>query len=85
MVAARLGFDIVEVPTVWIDQPGSKLSLRREAKRMLGGLLRLWVHHHTLPIDATMRPAGLSRPAPVDDTPATAADRLRPPATADAA
>jgi glycosyltransferase involved in cell wall biosynthesis len=50
LVAQRLGFDVVEVPTVWIDQDGSKLSAGRDASRMLKSALRLWVHHHTLPV-----------------------------------
>ena len=28
VVARRLGFDVVEVPTVWLDQAGSKLRAR---------------------------------------------------------
>ena len=33
VVADRLGFDIVEVPTVWIDQAGSKLSVAARRAR----------------------------------------------------
>lgn len=51
VTARRVGFDVVEVPTVWIDQSGSKLDARRDALRMLAGTARLWVHHHTLPVD----------------------------------
>lgn len=53
VTARRTGFDIVEVPTVWIDQAGSKLHAGRDAVRMLAGTARLWLHHHTLPIDAS--------------------------------
>lgn len=62
LVARQLGFDIVEVPTVWVDQPGSKLRAGRDARRMLVSSLRLWLHHRVLPVDAA--PAAL---APVAD------------------
>jgi glycosyltransferase involved in cell wall biosynthesis len=52
VAARRTGFNVVEVPTVWIDQSGSKLTARRDAVRMLIGAARLWFHHRTLPIDA---------------------------------
>jgi len=48
VVAHRLGLEIVELPTVWIDQAGSKLALRREATRMGTGLMRLWAHHRAV-------------------------------------
>src|SRR6478752_7699194 len=47
VVADRLGFDVVEVPTVWIDQAGSKLRPGADAARMLKSALRLWIHHRT--------------------------------------
>jgi glycosyltransferase involved in cell wall biosynthesis len=56
LTASRLGFRIIEVPTVWIDQRGSKLHTGRDAARMLAGTARLWVHHHTLPIEAPTDP-----------------------------
>jgi glycosyltransferase involved in cell wall biosynthesis len=52
VLARRCGFDVVEVPTVWIDQAGSKLCLRRDVRRMLAGMFRLWVHHRAMPVDA---------------------------------
>jgi len=51
VVADRLGFDLVEVPTVWIDQAGSKLRPAADASRMLKSALRLWIHHRTMPVD----------------------------------
>ena len=51
VVARRLGFEVVEVPTVWLDQPGSKLRPRRDAARMLMSALRLWLHHRTMPVE----------------------------------
>jgi glycosyltransferase involved in cell wall biosynthesis len=50
LVADRLGFEMVEVPTVWIDQAGSKLSAAADASRMLKSALRLWIHHRTMPV-----------------------------------
>jgi glycosyltransferase involved in cell wall biosynthesis len=75
VTARRAGFDVVEVPTVWIDQSGSKVDARRDALRMLAGTARLWVHHHTLPIE-NERPDGVAGSRSVasdqlDDRPAT--------------
>jgi glycosyltransferase involved in cell wall biosynthesis len=50
LVARRLGFQVVETPTVWIDQRGSKLRAGRDAWRMLASALRLWIHHRVLPV-----------------------------------
>ena len=57
VTARRTGFEITEVPTVWIDQAGSKLEARRDAVRMLAGAARLWFHHHAMPVDAEAPPA----------------------------
>lgn len=50
LVARGLGLRLVEVPTVWIDQPGSRLDVVRDARRMASSLLRLYVHHRVLPV-----------------------------------
>jgi glycosyltransferase involved in cell wall biosynthesis len=55
VIARRLGFDVVEVPTLWIDQAGSKLRAWRDSGRMLGGTVRLWIHHRMTPIAAEAR------------------------------
>lgn len=47
VVARRLGYDIVEVPSIWIDQQGSKVHNGRDAARMAIGSLVLWLHHRT--------------------------------------
>lgn len=60
--ARRSGFRIVELPTVWIDQSGSKLDARRDATRMLAGAARLWVHHRSLPIEPVAAVPGTARP-----------------------
>ena len=61
VVADRLGFDVVEVPTVWIDQQGSKLSAGRDASRMLKSALRLWIHHRTMPVGPAAGATPLAR------------------------
>jgi glycosyltransferase involved in cell wall biosynthesis len=50
VTARRLGMHVVEVPTVWVDQPGSSIGLARDSKRMAASMLRLWVHHRVLPV-----------------------------------
>ncbi|HET9075949.1 MAG TPA: glycosyltransferase [Acidimicrobiales bacterium] len=62
LIAARsMGFDVLEVPTVWVDRPGSRLSAGRDGRRMAMSLLRLWMHMRVLPL-----PAADSRPDVVD-------------------
>ncbi len=53
LVASRLGFQITEVPTIWIDQAGSKLHAWKDTSRMLKGAVRLWLHHRVLPIETS--------------------------------
>jgi hypothetical protein len=52
VTAQSLGFEVVELPTIWLDQCGSQLRPVSDARRMALSALRLWVHHRTLPIDA---------------------------------
>lgn len=77
ILTSRLGYRIVEIPTLWIDQAGSKLGARRDAVRMLKSALRLWVHHTTLPVDAPV-PVGARPVAPVIGLPKQRVDRLAP-------
>ena len=37
------GWRVVEVPTVWIDQEGSRVSTVGDSRRMGASLLRLWL------------------------------------------
>lgn len=46
----RLGYRIAEVPTVWVDQAGSRLHTRRDSQQMLLSSLRLWFHHQVIPV-----------------------------------
>jgi glycosyltransferase involved in cell wall biosynthesis len=69
--ARRLGYRIVEVPTVWVDQSGSRLRAGRDARRMLWSSLRLWLHHRIIPIEGERddrtrpRPPAHRRPVPL--------------------
>lgn len=56
VTAKALGFTVVEVPTVWIDREGSRLSALSDARRMAGSLARLWLHHRTLPVTLPSSP-----------------------------
>lgn len=50
VTARQLGYRIAEVPTVWVDQAGSRLHARRDTQRMLVSSLRLWLHHRVIPV-----------------------------------
>jgi glycosyltransferase involved in cell wall biosynthesis len=45
--AAEAGHRIVEVPTIWIDQEGSRVSAVGDSGRMGASLLRLWARRRT--------------------------------------
>ena len=60
VVARELGFELVEVPTVWVDQADSKLNAAADARRMLASAMRLWVHHHVIPVQAGTPPPHVS-------------------------
>jgi glycosyltransferase involved in cell wall biosynthesis len=40
--ANELGFQVVEVPTVWIDQEGSRVNAMSDSRKMGASLVRLW-------------------------------------------
>ncbi len=46
-VCKKFGFVIKEVPTIWCDQAGSKLTLRGGLK-MFGALFKVWLAHRTI-------------------------------------
>ena len=71
-VADRLGLRIEEVPTIWVDQAGSKVSTRRDSVRMLVSALRLWLH---LRIDPIPVPVPVAHPPAVEDVSARAEPR----------
>jgi glycosyltransferase involved in cell wall biosynthesis len=55
LIARGLGYQVAEVPTVWIDQTGSRLRRGQDSLRMAASALRLWLHHRLLPVDGTAR------------------------------
>ena len=75
VTARRRGFRIVEVPTVWVDQPGSTIGLGRDSRRMAASLFRLWLHHRVLPVapavaypdEPVIAPQPTSSPEPTGD------------------
>ena len=82
LVARALGYRIAEVPTVWIDQAGSRVDAVADARRMAVSSLRLWLHHRVLPVPraAAAAPAAAARPplaaAPAHGGPELATDDL---------
>ena len=63
--AGERGWRIVEVPTVWIDQAGSRVRPIADTRRMGLGLMRLWARRRTGGLAAG--PAGRRPLAPVPD------------------
>jgi glycosyltransferase involved in cell wall biosynthesis len=55
VTARRLGYEVVEVPTLWIDQAGSKVRAWNDSTRMLASAVRLWFHHRVMPIPSRAR------------------------------
>lgn len=51
IVARRLGYRVAEVPTIWIDQQGSRVRARSDTAQMAASALRLWLHHRVIPVD----------------------------------
>jgi hypothetical protein len=52
VTARKLGFGVTEVPTVWIDQAGSRMRSGPDSFLMAASALRLWLHHQLLPVEA---------------------------------
>jgi glycosyltransferase involved in cell wall biosynthesis len=52
VTARKLGFGVTEVPTVWIDQAGSRVRSGSDSLLMAASALRLWLHHQLLPVEA---------------------------------
>ena len=62
LTARNLGYKVVEVPTIWIDRDGSRVEALTDARKMGFSLLRLWLHHRVLPVEAE----GIAPPSKVD-------------------
>jgi glycosyltransferase involved in cell wall biosynthesis len=54
VVSRQLGLRVVEVPTVWVDRAGSRLSAGRDGRRMVLSALRLWLQTRVLPVPDTV-------------------------------
>jgi len=67
LAAHDLGLTVAEVPTVWVDQAGSKVDALRDARRMAASALRLWFHHRVLPVEPTPAPATGAHAPPLLD------------------
>ena len=50
LTARALDFRVAEVPTVWIDQDGSRVRVLHDTVRMAASLGRLWLHHQVMPV-----------------------------------
>ena len=48
--AGELGYRVAEVPTVWLDKDGSRLSTGRDSLRMAASLALLWLRHRVVPV-----------------------------------
>lgn len=48
--ARALGFSVAEVPTVWLDKDGSRVSTVRDSLRMGASLLVLWLRNRVVPV-----------------------------------
>jgi len=57
VTATRLGFRIVEVPTIWVDRPGSRVRAS-DSQRMAASSVRLWMHHRVLPVQESAAASG---------------------------
>jgi glycosyltransferase involved in cell wall biosynthesis len=64
IVVSKLGYSVLEVPTVWIDQDGSTVTPSAHARRMAASALRLWIHHRVLPLEISEPPARLTAVPP---------------------
>jgi glycosyltransferase involved in cell wall biosynthesis len=64
LLAARdLGHRVVDVPTVWIDQEGSRVRPVRDTRRMGGSLVGLWARRRLGAARARLRRRGAARVA----------------------
>jgi glycosyltransferase involved in cell wall biosynthesis len=75
-VAGDRGHRLAEVPTIWVDQDGSRVSAVKDARRMGAGLLRLWAARRRRDqggVEAV--PTAAAAPAPATVPAAVPADR----------
>lgn len=48
--ARALGLSVAEVPTVWLDRDGSRMSTARDSARMAASLALLWLRNKIVPV-----------------------------------
>ncbi|HEY3737798.1 MAG TPA: glycosyltransferase [Jatrophihabitans sp.] len=48
--ARQLGLSVAEVPTVWLDRQGSRMSTSRDSARMAASLALLWLRNRIVPV-----------------------------------
>jgi glycosyltransferase involved in cell wall biosynthesis len=72
-VAGDRGHRLAEVPTIWVDQDGSRVSAVKDTRRMGAGLLRLWAARRRREADGVEAVPAVPEPAPAE--PSTAARR----------
>lgn len=65
-VMDQLGFEVVEVPTVWTDRAGSKLALAKDARRMGLAAVALWLQRVATPVPSTAPDVVVGTPTPED-------------------
>jgi len=63
IVVCKLGYSVLEVPTIWIDQDGSNVRPSADTRHMAASAVRLWIHHRVLPLEVS-EPPTLLRVAP---------------------
>ncbi len=56
-LAQRCGYQVAEIPIHWADQPGSRLNMRQESRRILGDLWRVRRRVKRLSLDYDKRVA----------------------------
>lgn len=49
-IARELGYRVAEVPTVWFDQDGSRVTAGRDSARMAASLGLLWLRARIIPV-----------------------------------
>jgi glycosyltransferase involved in cell wall biosynthesis len=68
----RLGLRLLEVPTIWVDQAGSRLNAGHHSRQMAVSMLRLWLHHRVMPVESPLHPATSAYPDEPESVPTQA-------------
>lgn len=73
--AHALGLRVAEVPTVWLDKDGSRLSTARDSLRMAASLALLWLHTKVVPVQLP-RAEVVTLPEPASQAPSSGGGRV---------